>query len=218
MANAHRRAGFLRYAAMQFVVLVAAAMVAYPGGTWWDRDATSYQLAHNFLSDLGATHAFSGRANHPAQILFAVALVTLGGALVPFAWGWRQFAFTLGRARFAGIASALAGTASGAAFAGVAVTPIDLVLRLHLDFVIAAFGLLLVYVACLTFVMWRNRSGNVALALAYLALVSAYFAIVLIGPRLETERGFEMQVVAQKIVACGSMLYIAYITSAVRRR
>jgi len=218
MANAHRRAGFLRYAAVQFVVLVAAAIAAYPGGTWWDRDATHYQLAHNFLSDLGATRAFSGQPNHVSLILFAIALVTLGAALVPFAWAWRDFAFTRGRARIAGIASAFAGTASGAAFAGVAVTPVDVVFHLHLDLVIAAFGLLLVYVACLTFVMWRNRSGNVWLALAYLALVCAYFALVLVGPRIETERGFVTQVVAQKIVACGSMLYIAYITTAVRRR
>jgi len=217
MANAHRRAGFLRYAALQFVALVAAAMVLYPGGTWFDNGAASYQLAHNFLSDLGATHAFSGHANHASQVLFAIALVTLGGALVAFAWAWREFAFAHGRARAAGIASSIAGTASGTAFAGVAIAPVDVVLHLHNGLVIAAFGLLLAYVACLTFVMWRNRAGNLWLDLGYLALVCAYFAIVMFGPRFESERGFETQVVAQKVIVCASMLYIAYITTAVRQ-
>jgi len=215
--NVRRRAALLRYAAVQFVVLVAAAMAAYPGGTWFDGGATSYQLAHNFLSDLGATHTFSGRDNHVSQILFGIALGALGAAIVPFAWAWREHAFAQRRARAAGIASAIAGTACGAAFAGVAVAPIDVRLRLHNGLVIAAFALLLVHVACLTFVRRRNRTGNVWLDLAYLAVVFGYFAVVIFGPRFTTERGVEMQVIAQKIIVCTTMIYIAYITSAVRR-
>jgi hypothetical protein len=48
MTNAYRRAGLLRYAALQLIVLVVIAMVAYPGGTWLDPAASRYELTTNF--------------------------------------------------------------------------------------------------------------------------------------------------------------------------
>jgi hypothetical protein len=215
--SAYRRAGFLRYAAIQLVVLTAYAMALYAGGTWFDPATAHYQLAHNFLSDLGATRAFSGRANYASAIPFAIALLTIGAALVAFAWSWREFAFGRERARVAGIASAWLGTASGAAFAGIALAPIDHVLRLHNDLVLAAFGALLAYVACLTLVMWRNGVGRLAANVAYLALVCGYVGLVVIGPRLGTEHGLVAQVIGQKIIVYGSMGYVVYLTTITRR-
>jgi hypothetical protein len=215
--SAFRRAGILRYAASQFVVLTVIAMALYAGGTWFDPATSHYHLAHNFLSDLGATRAFSGRANYASAVPFAIALVTIGAALVAFAWSWREFAFGRERARVAGVASALIGTGSGAAFAGIALAPIDHALRLHNDLVLAAFGLLLAYVACLTFLMWRNGVGRLAANIAYLALVCGYVGLVVLGPRLGTEHGFVVQVIGQKIVVYGSMAYVIYLTTTTRR-
>jgi hypothetical protein len=217
MSSLHRRAGLLRYAALQFVVLVAAAMVLYPGGTWFDPAATRYELARNFLSDLGATHVFSGRANYTSAALFAIALATLGGALVAFAWAWRAYALELGRSGAAGIASALFGTGSGVAFVGVAVAPIDRVLVLHNSLVTAAFGLLLGYAASLTLLMWRARVGRLVVNASYVALVCAYFVLVVVGLQSGTEHGFAILVVGQKLIVCASMLHILYVTSATRR-
>ena len=211
-----KRARFLRFAALQFVVLVGAAMAVYPGGTWWDPTTTHYQLAHNFLSDLGATHAFSGRANTASMLLFAIALVTIGGALVAFAWSWRSFAFGLARARWAGRASELLGTASGLAFVGIALAPVDRALDVHNVLVASAFGLLLAYVACMTLLMWRNRVGHVAINALYLAIVAGYVAFGVFGPRMATEIGFEEMVIAQKVVVVASMTHIVYLTSIVR--
>src|SRR3954471_9360910 len=118
-------------------------MALYAGGTWWDPSASGYHIAGNFLSDLGMTHAFSGRANYTSSVLFAIALATLGAALVAFVWAWRDIAFARGRARFAGHASAVLGTASGLCFIGVALTPFDLALRAHNTFVVSAFSLLM---------------------------------------------------------------------------
>src|ERR1051325_89051 len=210
-----KRARFLRYAAIQFVVLVGAAMFAYAGGTWWDPATPHYQLAHNFLSDLGATHSFAGRTNYISAVLFGIALATLGIALVVFAWAWRACWFKLGRARGAGVASAVVGPARGAAFTGIAFAPIDRALAIHNDLVIAAFGLLLGYVACLTVLLWCNRVGRLALNIAYLALVTGYVGLILLGPRLDTEHGFMIQVVGQKIVAAGSMVHIFYLSTLV---
>src|SRR5262249_11827065 len=73
-------ATFLRYAALQFLVLVPSAMALYAGGTWFDPLTTRYQFTHNFLSDLGMTHSFSGQSNYVSSAMFAIALATLGAA------------------------------------------------------------------------------------------------------------------------------------------
>ena len=217
--TAYRRAGWLRYTAVQFVVLTGCAMAAYAGGTWFDPSAPRYELTENFLSDLGTTEALSGRANHASSLLFFVALATLGAALVAFAWAWRGFAFGRQRARLAGYASAALGTASGLAFIGVAVTPWNLALDLHNAFVIAAFGLLMLYVAALTLVMWRNAIGGARLAAnaVYLGAIIGYVALILFGPRLDSEHGLRVQVIGQKIVAYASMVHIVYLTTTTRR-
>jgi Protein of unknown function (DUF998) len=209
--GAYWRGGFLRFAAAQFVVLSAIAMALYAGGTWIDRTTSHYQFTHNFFSDLGATHAFSGHDNYASAVLFAIALVTIGSALVAFAWTWRDLALEH-RARWAGIASVAFGTASGLAFAGVGLAPIDHVLALHNHLVLIAFGGLLGYVACLTIVIWLNHLPGLAVNVAYVALVVGYVAVVVFGPWRLT-----LQVLAQKTIVYASMLHIMYLTTIVRR-
>jgi len=212
-------AGWLRFTAIQLVVLTACAMVLYAGGTWLDPSTPGYQLTGNFLSDLGMTHSFSGASNYLSSALFCIALVSIGSALIAFAWTWRDFAFAAGRAPIVGMASATFGTLSGLAFIGVAVTPFDLVLTAHNTFVIAAFSCLLLYVSAISIAMWRNSIGGLRLAanLAYLALVLAYMIVILFGPRLDTDAGHRVQVIAQKIVVYGSMLHVSYLTTSTRR-
>ncbi|MEO8844776.1 MAG: hypothetical protein ABI591_23515 [Kofleriaceae bacterium] len=219
MTSVYRRAGFLRFAAIQFVVLTVCAMIAYTGGTWFDPTTRHYELTGNFLSDLGATRSLSGATNYVSSALFFVALATCGAALIAFAWTWRGFAYERGLARFAGYTSAVLGTASGLAFIGVAVTPWNLVLDVHNAFVVGAFGLLMLYVAAITIVMWRNGIGGVRLAinLVYLVVIAGYVALVVHGPRFNTEHGHRVQVIGQKIVAYVSMLHIMFLTSTTRR-
>jgi hypothetical membrane protein len=217
MTSAYRRAGLLRYAAIQFVVLVAGAMAAYPGGTWTDRDASGYTLARNFLSDLGATRAWSGEVNYLSAVLFALALATLGGALAAFAWTWRAWAFARGRAGRAGVASAVLGTASGAAFAAIGIVPVDRLLALHNGIVVAAFALLLGFAATIAYVAWRNGVAGAAANVAYLAIVATFFAVASFGPRPDSPHGLEVQVVAQKLVVAASLVQIVALTTRVRR-
>lgn len=218
---ARRRAGLLLYAALQFVALTTVAMWRYPGGTVLDPRTHGYRFGGNFLSDLGATTAWCGRPNHLGTALFGVALGTLGAAFVVFAPAWRSFAFARGRARGAGLAAQGCGVASGAAFLGVAVTPVNLAMDLHNTFVSAAFGLLLGYAACLLVVWWKNGASRVerAAGVAYLALVAAYVAVI--AGALSAHEAFATEihvlVVAQKIVAYGSMAFVAYLTASLRR-
>ena len=71
-----KRAWFLRYAALQFVVLTAVAMHFYADG---------YHFTTNFFSELGMTTTWWGRPNHVSAALFSIALATLGIAFIAFA-------------------------------------------------------------------------------------------------------------------------------------
>jgi hypothetical protein len=217
-----RRANFLFFAAIQFVVLTTIAMRIYPGGTIADPTRSGYAFLGNFFSDLGATRAWSGRSNATCSALFGIALGTLGIAFIVFAGAWRAFAFRRGRARAAGIAAQVFGTLSGAAFLGVAVTPVNLHLDLHNTLVVAAFGLLLGYACCLTILWWRNDAtvAQLVASVAYLVLVAVYVAVVMAAVRMgiATERGRSILIVSQKAIAYVSMVYIVYVTMVVRGR
>jgi hypothetical protein len=214
-----RRAVALRYAALQFVVLVTIAMVIYPGGNHADGLARHYQLSMNFLSDLGATRAWSGATNYVSCALFCTALTTIGAALIAFAWSWRRFAFANGRAVWAGRASAIFGTLCGAGFIGIAVVPYNLALTAHNSFVLAAFASLACYVASLSLVMAANRAQHlhVVVNATYLVVVLGYVALVVLGPHLDSESGFRTQVIGQKLVVLASMLHITWLTTQVVR-
>ncbi len=220
--SARRRAGLLLYAAVQFVVLVAIAMAVYAGGTYFDRQDGGYHFAHNFLSDLGATRAWTGRSNTPSAILFSLALGTMGLAFVAFAGAWRAFAFERRRFPALGYAAQAFGTASGAAFFAVACTPVDRALDLHNTFVLCAFGFLLGYACAITALQWHNGAPRRRLraSIAYVLVVAAYFAVVMyaVSTGITTERGWELLVVSQKVIAAASMVFIAYLTIEIRRQ
>jgi hypothetical protein len=222
LLNVRRRAGFLLWAAVQFVVLTTIAMQVYAGGTIWDPWAPGYTFGGNFLSELGATRAWSGHDNHASMVLFSLALGTLGVAFVLFAGAWRGFAFANKRGLALGVASRVFGTLSGLCFLAVSVTPINLALQAHNMFVVAAFGLLLGYAVCTTLVWWRNGAGALELAVSfcYVVFVLAYVGVVVYAVRhgTFTEPEYRLLVLSQKAMAYGSMLYIAFVTLRVRRR
>jgi hypothetical protein len=209
--SARWRATLLLYGALQFVALTTIAMLLYPDG---------YRFAHNFFSDLGGTHTWSGAPNRASMVLFSIALGSLGVAFVLFAGAWRGFAFARGRARWLGITAQLFGTVSGLAFVAVAFTPVDLALAYHNGFVLTAFGALLAYAAALVAFWWRNGASVAQRAAggAYVLIVCAYVALVAVAVSqgVTTERAWVAMVVAQKVVAYVSMLYIAYIAVVVR--
>jgi hypothetical protein len=210
--RAHQRAGWLRHAAILFVVLVAIAIALYADG---------YGLAEHYLSELGAITTWTGRPNHASAILFGLALAGLGGGLVAFAGTWRAFAFGRARARAAGIGAELFGTTSGVAFVAVAATPIDHALHAHNTLVVVAFVLLLGYAASLTIVAWQNGAARayVAASVAYLVLVVGYFATVAVALDLGigTRRGHAIMVISQKLFVALSILYVVFVTSSTRR-
>ena len=180
------------------------AMFLYPGGTARDHATVGYSLTHNYLSDLGMTVAWDGRPNRIGAALFVTSLVLLvvgmGGALAGFV---RLYASNARGRRFA-YAAAIAGALDCACFIGVALTPEDRAMPLHVAFTLAAFRILPV-VALLITLAARATPGvprRTAAVWGGLALVLfAYAASLQGGAWAATAMGYVAQVVAQKVVA-----------------
>jgi hypothetical protein len=69
-----------------FVVLEAAAMALYPGGTWWEPGARGHRFWQNFLCDLSWRVALNGQDNRVGSILSQAAMLVLVAGFVPFWW------------------------------------------------------------------------------------------------------------------------------------
>lgn len=213
------RALVLIYASVQFVVLTAVAMLVYPGGAVYELEASRYLFLRNFFSDLGATTTPSGRPNLASHVLFAIALGSVGLALVLASSNWKVIVAKGQAARAAGVASQVVEIVAGLGFIGIAATPWNLVLDAHNGFVRAAFGFLLAYDLCLLVIQLRNgwSSAYTAANAVYLLLLLAYVGILFFGPGLDTKIGLEFQVAAQKIIVYASVINLGLQAVSVRR-
>ena len=219
MRGEARKAALLIYASIQFVVLTAVAMLVYAGGAVYQLDANHYLFLRNFFSDLGATVTPSGRPNLVSHILFAIALGSVGLALMLASSNWKVIFSRRQAARGAGLTSQIVEVVAGLGFIGIAATPWNLVLDAHNGFVRLAFGFLLVYDLCLLTLQLRNRwlRAYTALNGLYLVLLVAYVGILFFGPRVDTKNGLEFQVAAQKIIVFASVLNLGLQALSVRR-
>jgi hypothetical protein len=88
--KAHGRQPFrLRFVAILssivgFVGLELAAMILYPGGTWWDIHARGHRFWENYLCDLEWRVALNGTPNPVGSRLAQAALLLLVLGLAPF--------------------------------------------------------------------------------------------------------------------------------------
>jgi len=195
--------------------LALAAIARYPGGTLLDHSTAGYSIPQNFLSDLGMTVAHGGQSNTLGAALFVVSLVLLvlglGGALVAFVRLYSESSRQRRLARAAG----MVGLIVCASFVGVAVTPENRLLGLHVTFTLFAFrvfplaSLLMVFAARSSTLLPRRMA--IAWALLTILLVG-YVVMLGWGPGLTTARGLAIQVVSQKIVAVTSVALLLYLS------
>lgn len=215
MDSAKRGAGVLLYVSAQFFVLTLIAMAVYPGGTYRTPDASRYWFTQNFFSDLGATQTFSGKPNLYSEILFIVALGSIGLSLLFTSGIWKRIGV-----RTAGLGSSaqVFAVLSGGCFVGIAATPWNVYLQAHNFFVKCGFSLLLGMMASIVLYQQRNQwpAKYVWSNWVYVILLISYVWILFYGPSLHTLEGLQFQVVAQKIIVYASILNLAVQASGIR--
>jgi hypothetical membrane protein len=202
-----------RWATRLAALLAIASMTRYPGGTPLDPSSKGYSITHNFLSDLGMTVAYDGQPNAAGALLFVLSLciivVVLGGCLVGLIRLYSASPASRRLARAAGVA----GLFVCAAFTGVAFTPENRVMGLHIQFTLLAFRIFPVVPLLFALASFHSKTlpRRVAAAWAGLSVVLAGYVIMLgWGPSLQSPEGLVTQVAAQKIVTVVAVAIIVY--------
>lgn len=201
---------FVAFVCVLFVVLTAAAMLVFPGGTQQDPTSTGYHFFFNFFSDLGATTTRSGADNLTSMVLFMSALVSVATTLTLFFLAFTQF--------FAGIPlllsriGAVFGFLAAIGFVGVAATPWDRLLGAHNAFVQLAFGTFFVAVTLNLTAILRTPGFPRRFAwvfAAFGALLFAYVLLIFFGPNPKlSDTGAAIQSTGQKIIVYASIVTV----------
>ncbi len=210
MSAAFRRA---QWAAVVAAVMTCVAMLLYPGGTGLDGSTHGYSLTRNFLSDLGMTVAWNGSPNTAGAALFVASIAATvagfgAGALALGRLCWRSSA-----ARRPAQAASIVAVMVCALFIGVALTPENRAMALHVRLTLLAFRLL--PLAALLLLLTTLRSGlfprRAAVAWGVLsAILAAYVVLLGWGPSVRTPEGLVVMVVAQKLVALAAAGAVVY--------
>lgn len=196
------------------MVLGGIAMLVYPGGTARDPTTRGYSLFQNFLSDLGSTVTYGGQSNSIGALLFAASLGILVVALFACLVSLIQlYADSIAR-RLAWVAAGF-GAVVCAAFIGVAATPENRFLPLHVEFTFLAFRTFPAVTLLFAVATMRERRFSRRAAAAWIALTCvlvAYVAVLQWGPRIATDRGLSFQATAQKVVALTVLMIMGYLS------
>jgi hypothetical membrane protein len=211
-----RGAALLLYCSFQFFVLTIVAMFVYPGGTHLDPHTPHYEFTRNFFSDLGATRTYSGQSNLASEVLFIIALASIGLSLVAASGIWRSIAK---KPSAIGAATQIFAIVAGLCYVGIAATPWNLLGPPHMFFVKLGFSLLLGLMLCMVYLQHASAWPFVFIASnwIYIVALAAYVYILFYGPKLSTDGGLEFQVVAQKIIVYLSIANLATQAYGLRR-
>ena len=196
--------GFVIYALFNIM-----AMVFYPSGTSIDRDRIGYSFFENFFSDLGMARTYSGEPNTLSQLLFASALVLVGIVLIIFFLLIVSYFNESQLERNSSRIGSIAGILAGMACIGIATTPWDLYLNIHLIFVFAFSLAFLVVLISYTIAIISNKSYPNLYAwvfVAYAFILAAYIGLIMMDLDIATKSGLRIMATGQKIVIYSGML------------
>jgi hypothetical protein len=192
--------------------IAVAAALRYPGGTALDTTTSGYSLSGNFLSDLGMTVAYNHEPNRLGAAFFVISVlllvVGLGSVVGVIA---RFLALDAESRRWARLA-AVALLGACVAFAGVAVTPENRLMVLHVGFTQWGWRITPAVALFLAFASRHNTRLRQRAALAWFGaalLLGAYATLLSWGPRVAQPDGLVVQVISQKaatIVVVASLL------------
>src|SRR5262245_47966504 len=200
-------------ACVAFVLAIGAGL-RYPGGTPRNPAAVGYSMSHNFLSDLGMTVAYNGQPNGLGAAFFVgsllVLIVGLGSCL--FAITRLQLSDAASR-RWARAAAACALLAC-VGFVGVAFTPENRVMALHVSFTFWAWRFVPLGTGLMALAAFQSTvfPRRVALIWALVTiLLASYVALMTWGPSVATADGLLIQVLAQKAATVIVVLAVVYL-------
>jgi len=187
-------------------------MIVYPGGTFNDPTATSYNFLENYFSDLGRAQTFLGDSNIVSRILFASALAIVAISLMLYFITLPSFFKESKVAKWFIIIGSINGFLSAIAYALIGFLPYDIYGKLHTNMVYVAFSasLLTLIVYIVGIFLEKNYPNAYAWAYVFFTLVLVgYLYILFAGPSSGTDIGKLIQVVGQKVIVYTEIISFA---------
>ena len=205
-----------RVVAATFIIFNLIAMQLYPGGTIHNPESEKYQLTQNFFSDLGRTVAHNGIQNFHSSLIFNLTLLIIGITFSIFYSGLPELFRYSKLNHFLAKIGALFGLLGGLSFIGVALTPSDLYLDMHIIFANYIFRMALATSFCFGIVIYSSDVMPSKYALGYVFFgfsLVIYIAVSEFGPSArESEAAMIFQVIAQKLIVVIFLLSVVYQT------
>jgi hypothetical protein len=194
---------------IQYVIFISASMYYYVGGTIIDPNSQGYSFCINFLSDLGRTKSYSGKANTTSSILFTIAYLLFGILLIPFLIAVPHFFNGNQRDIRLSKLGSFFGVLSAITLIGIALTPWDIYTVAHGIF--AGIQPLTVVLSLILYsiVMFHNEEYPNRYALTFLALTAIWIISVIIplsGVNENTVEGLTIVVSVQKITTFSTLI------------
>ncbi len=143
---------------LQFTFLTLIAMFFYKGGTYVDSSTSSYLFWYNYFSDLDRIIAHSGNPNMISAIIFIITLSLWGLFQIPFYIAFGKFFKDLRHLKSITITGSIFGILTGLFYICIALTPSDLLGRLHDIFVVLGFGSIFLSNIIYSIVIFRDKS------------------------------------------------------------
>jgi hypothetical membrane protein len=198
--------GFVLYG-----ILNILAMIVYSGGTSGDAERTEYSCLDNYFSDLGMVRTYRGEPNTLSCPLFASALVLVGLVLMLFfpllstCFPEPLLGQSLSRA------GTTAGIVSGISCVGIALTPWDRFLEMHM---FSAYCLSLSFLAVALLysaAILRNPAypnGYAVVFIVYFVVLLMFVTLMVLGPDPESSTGGRALATGQKVCIYSGMVCI----------
>jgi len=192
-----------------FLFLTCLAMVVYPGGTIANPVANSYMFSENFFSDLGRLTTFNGSSNVLSCIIFASAMLMAAvGQSLYLSMKWQILQSS---SRVFALFGCLFGFIATAGQIGVAMTPGDLLGKIHMDFVYLLFCSFLISSSFFMIAIFKTKHYPNIYGWAFAGfgiLLASYVLLLFYGPSIRTQTGLMIHAVAQKIIVYAQVLSI----------
>jgi len=158
-----------------FLILTITAMFFYPGGNREDNMEPGFNLLYVTLSDLGRYYAINSLPNTISQALFVPGFILLGISNVIFYLILDSFYKETEKIKWASLTGTILGVISGIFYIFIALTPVDLQVKLHNAFIFAAAPFKYGALICFVIVMFVDKKLPKKFSYLILSILILYF-------------------------------------------
>jgi hypothetical protein len=198
-----------------FLSFNTVAMLFYPGGTYLDSSTEGYQFSHNFFSNLGEWTARNGEINTLSATLFNSSLIIFALSYFSFFISFLKLEVKYIDSKWLRFFLVASISISILSFIFISVFSAEETSKfLHLVFVKIAFRTLFIHAVLQTYIVVKIPKFDRFISLTTIGFTVLLFLFLIVmdfGPKaLESQEGLFIQVVAQKTIVAGIMIYFFF--------